>query len=119
MLNKNVKFKEAAKRHVVGRLALFEYVIGNSWHSEVYKVVAICKDKDYEDKWTLNLLEPKSQKILGVRLTTSEVNGFFKIDSTEPTDKKPKEIHVKRIKTYTLTNNGTNDRTIDVGSILL
>lgn len=98
LLNKQVKFKEAAKRHVSTKLGIFEYAIGNSWYDEVYKVVAICKDADYKDKWVLNLLELKSLKILGTRLTTSEVNDFFKIDSVEPTDEKPKESKKRKPK---------------------
>ncbi len=110
ILNKTVTFKKNAINLVDSKLAIFNFAIGSDWINKKYKVIFIDSVKD---EWVLNLLEPVEKKMTGFKLTTSEIHEY--LDVAE----KPKEIHVKRIKTYTLTNNGTNDRTIDVGSIVL
>ena len=109
-MNKTVTFKKNAINLVDSKLAIFNFAIGSDWINKKYKVIFIDSVKD---EWVLNLLEPVEKKMTGFKLTTSEIHEY--LDVAE----KPKEIHVKRIKTYTLTNNGTNDRTIDVGSIVL
>ena len=110
ILNKTVTFKKNAINLADSKLAIFNFAIGSDWINKKYKVIFIDSVKD---EWVLNLLEPVEKKMTGFKLTTSEIHEY--LDVAE----KPKEIHVKRIKTYTLTNNGTNDRTIDVGSIVL
>ncbi len=110
ILNKTVTFKKNAINLAVSKLAIFDFAIGSEWMNKKYKVIFIDIVKD---EWVLNLLELEEKKMVGFKLTTSEIHEC--LDVVE----KPKEIHVKRIKTYTLTNNGTNDRTIDVGSIVL